>query len=123
MVVATQLHHLDQGPPARAQPHCTATLSGLAGGETSNFIQSVNKSTGMYAGTASHQGTVEKSAHPRQTWENLRTTQGISFHEMASTEASRNEQTKTVTRDPDSLLDLDLITESKPFDQFSLHPP
>ena len=41
---------------------------------------------------------------------------------MASAEASRNEQTKTASIDPDSLLDLDLITECEPFDQFSLCP-
>ena len=37
-------------------------------------------------------------------------------------EASRNEQTKTASIDPDSSLDLDLITDSEPFDQFNLHP-
>ena len=76
----------------------------------------------MCAGTAFHQGTAEESALPCQTWENLQTTQGIPFSKMASAEASRNEQTKTASIDPDSSLDLDLITDNEPFDRFSLHP-
>ena len=104
------------------QPLHTPIPSGLASGGTFSFVQCVNTSTGMCAGTASHQGTAEESALPCQTWENLQTTQGIPFSEMASAEASRNEQTKTASIDPDSSLDLDLITDNKPFDRFSLHP-
>ena len=104
------------------QPLHTPIPSGLASGGTFSFVQCVNTSTGMCAGTASHQGTAEESALPCQTWENLQTTQGIPFSEMASAEASRNEQTKTASIDPDSSLDLDLITDNEPFDRFTLHP-